>query len=205
MHNNEISRFFWRFLGFSSSFLSVLFWVLLIFGFDEPRYAAVTLIAAVIHEAGHLLYHIYMGGGARTLRGRVGGLLLGKKVCRSYGEELTLYLCGPLANFIAALFSFLFLRDELGTLLCAVNIATGVSNLLPVRNYDGYGILRSAMNLLGMEEWAMRILPSVSLFFVCVISLLSLYLMDRFDGGYWIYAVFFTSLVAQTGKRGLQR
>lgn len=205
MHNNEISRFFWRFLGFSSSFLSVLFWVLLIFGFDEPRYAAITVIAAVIHEAGHVFYHIYMGGGARTLRGRLGGLLLGKGVCRSYGEELTLYLCGPLANFIAALLAFLFLRDDIGTLFSAVNIATGVSNLLPVQNYDGYGIIKSAMNLLGMEEEAIKILPTISLFFVCVISLLSLYLMDRFDGGYWIYAVFFTSLVVQTGKSGLLR
>ena len=34
--------------------LTVLFWVLLIFGFDSPKIAVYTIISAFLHECGHL-------------------------------------------------------------------------------------------------------------------------------------------------------
>ena len=199
MHNNEFSRSFGRFLGFSSSFLSILFWVFLIFGFDEPRYAVTTIISALIHECGHLSYLLFKNR-HRVIRGRPRGLLIGAVGFSSYTDMLLLYLCGPLANLFSALLFPIFSNSDYGLLFSTVNIATGLSNLLPIEGYDGYGIAKNVLCIFGREKAAYTVLPQISFAIICIGCFFALYLMDRFDGGYWIYAVLFTSMVISAGK-----
>ena len=44
----------------SNSFLPLLFWALIMFGFDAPYIAILTIISAIIHEAGHLFAMLFI-------------------------------------------------------------------------------------------------------------------------------------------------
>ena len=205
MHNNEFSTFFWRISVFSVSFLSILFWIFVIFGFSEPCYAILTVIAAIVHEGGHVVFLYFKDKRRGALRGRLGGLILTEKQRLSYREEILLYASGPLANFAFAIAVLAFAHatkhdNGYGAMLATVNVATGVSNLLPVAGYDGYGIIKNALCFTGHDDAAFLFLPKLSFAIVCAACFFALYLMDRFDGGYWIYSVFFTYLVVATRK-----
>lgn len=75
--------------------LTPAFWILLIFGFDEVYVAVLTLISALIHEAGHLIAAGPRIGGIRyTLSGpRIGSGTV------SYKRRILTLAGGPVANF----------------------------------------------------------------------------------------------------------
>lgn len=199
MHNNEIKRYFSRFLTFVGGVLPILFWLLLIYGFDEPCVAGVTVIAAIIHEAGHEGYVFFKCGLPYSVRGALSGFRIRRKEHFSYCEEIKLYFAGPFANFAAALTSLPFLcisRDYIG-LFALINIATAVSNLLPVKGHDGYGIVKTYLEMKETPEIYFSILMAFSFVFVILLCFFSLYLMDRCDGGYWIYGIFIISLISE--------
>jgi hypothetical protein len=84
-------------------------------------------------------------------------------------------------------------------ILGLINLATAISNLIPVEGYDGYGILKqilSAKNMIG----GIRTLDRVSFVFSVLATFLSLYLIDKADSGYWIFAVFFVMMISKLGK-----
>lgn len=179
--------------------LPIVFWLLFLYGFDEPAVAGLTLIAAVIHECGHEFYLLFKRGHTSSLRGSLTGFRISTTAGLSYFEEAMLYFCGPLANFIAAAFSYVFLcfGSEYTMLFSIINIASGLANLLPVEGYDGYGIIRAVLSHLNAGKSAYMLLSAISLTVIFTMCFVSLYLMDRLDSGYWIYAVFITALISK--------
>ena len=78
-----------------------------------------------------------------------------------------------------------------------VNIFTALSNLLPIKGYDGYGALRAIIKkheLPNKFSSALSITSSSLVFAFCIFSL---YLIDRYNGGYWIFGVFFVSMIKE--------
>lgn len=182
--------------------LPIFFWGFLIFGFDEPYIAVITIISALIHECGHIFYILIRKGRSLSIRGVAWGFRIRKEAMLSYNEEITLYLSGPLANIIAFVcLSFLapVLSDRLW-LFAIINLATALSNLLPIEGYDGYGAILAALNkrdTSGKYALALRNLSSALTFLFCIFSL---YLIDRHNGGYWIFAIFFISMLERIKK-----
>ena len=186
-------------LGILKSLIEVLpafFWAFLIFGFDEPYMAVLSIISALIHEGGHIL-SIMLRRGRLTLRGVLSGFRIRSRGVVTYEEEMLTYLAGPLANIVAFVILSLLsiLAGDWAAMAAVINLVTAMSNLLPIEGYDGYGILRAFLRKRECGEWALRLIGRVSsglVFFFCVFSL---YLIDRTGGGYWIFALFFTSMI----------
>lgn len=196
MHNHEFFHFLTRILRFACSFMSVIFWLLLIYGFDEPCTAGLTVASALIHEAGHILYFSLLSRRGVSLRGVPSGLRLGGGTAVSYSDEILGYASGPLANFAACVIALplLPLSEGYVMLFILLNLATAVSNLMPIKGYDGYGIAATALEAWGIGT---RLLEAISFVIKCFAAMLALYLMERLGEGYWLFGVFFFSIVGE--------
>jgi Zn-dependent protease len=185
----------------SESILPLIFWIFLIFGFDVPYIAILTIITAIIHEIGHIAAISYLSGRYVMPNGRMFGFRIKRTESLSYKDECAVLAAGPLANILIFMLTLPFssLLDGYVCIFGLINLATAISNLIPVEGYDGYGILKqilSAKNMIG----GIRTLDRVSFVFSVLATFLSLYLIDKADSGYWIFAVFFVMMISKLGK-----
>ena len=199
MHNNEFSRFFYKIALVAVGILPVIFWFSLIFSFDTPKIAFTTLIAVLTHEAGHLLAIFLLNKKIDSFRGTVSGFKI-RSGALSYKAEFLIYLGGPLANAVLALISLLFTKHEYAQVICALNIATCISNLIPAEGYDGYGLLRCFLMKNGWNRFYHNVLECTSMLTLMTLCIISLYLMDRCGEGFWLYFIFFFSVIKKLQK-----
>jgi len=179
-------------------FLPVLFWLSLLFGFDTPAIAILTVITALIHELGHITVGVITKKGL-AFKGHITGFRLKAKDNSSYPSEILTLAGGPLFNLIAALAALptVFFFGNYGWLFISLNAMTAISNLIPAEGYDGYGILKA------LAEWReLSLVPLIRLsFFMSIFfTFLSLYLIGRLGGGFWIFFVFFISVISKIEK-----
>ncbi len=177
--------------------LPVIFLVFLIFGFEEPAAAVITIFSAILHEIGHIGYLSLARNTRISIKGVLSGFRINADSLLTYDEMAFAYLSGPLMNLFIFILSALLSAfwGELFALISIINLATAVSNLLPIEGYDGYGILFSLIQKREMgEKWlkALYCLSSALIFLLCIFSL---YIIDRQGGGYWIFLVFFISML----------
>lgn len=182
--------------------LPLIFWVLLIFGFDAPYVAILTIATALIHEIGHLaaIYTVKKEYKS-TPRADISGFRIEVRNL-SYKEEMICALAGPLINLVLGILLLLLFDSEYALVFSALNIMTALSNLLPVRGYDGYKFALSCASLYSDNPARVElILERFSFFFSAVMCFLSLYFILKIGEGYWIFAVFFSFLLAEILKR----
>lgn len=178
-------------------FLPLGFWLVLIFAFDKPYIAILTLIAAAAHELGHILAFMRYTKKYR-LFGVTSGLRLSSVTGLSYKEEMAVALAGPIANVFIFLFCTPFILlsfSEYAKIFGLVNLFTAVSNLIPIEGYDGYRVLNCFLNQYTKLKIPETITRSLSFLISAVLSLTALYLIRSFDGGYWVFFIFLASLV----------
>ncbi len=178
-----------RFIKGACAFLPAVFWGLLIYGFDAPYIANMTILSALLHEQGHELAFMLMGKGARAPRGTVGGFRI-SAANLSYKEELIAALGGPFANIIIGIAFVLFSPlGEYGESFGIISLLSAASNLLPTYGSDGYrGAMAFHSLISGKEDFLM--LDIIGAVISIFIMLLSLYLMLAVGEGYWIYFLF---------------
>ena len=195
MQFNEIC---YKYFKYAKASISVLFWLLLIFAFESPREGCMTIIAAVIHESGHVLYTLLRLKRPSAPYGALSGLRIKRVGILSYGEEISLYLSGPLANLIGAILvtPLIGLTPDFAKDFAVINLLTMVSNLLPIEGYAGYGAISAIAEAIGKGEILSVILQRLSFCFTVLMMLISLYLMYYLNGGYWIYAIFMLSALS---------
>ena len=108
-----------------------------------------TVLAAAVHEAGHILAIIILGGSIRSVAATAGGLEI------RYGGDLTMLreaviaLAGPAAGVFFAFWAAHLTRGgEVITLYRAAGASMALSliNLLPVSVLDGGAALRLALS-----------------------------------------------------------
>ena len=187
----------------SDSILPIIFWVSLIFGFDTPYIAILTVISAILHELGHCMAIHLLGAGESELRGHSSGFRIKRSDALPYKKEIIILLSGPLVNICIFLITFPF-RDALYGYIGAlgfINLITGLSNLMPFEGYDGYGALCEALRCIGREEMIDR-LEILSFVLSILVTFLSLYLIERFGEGYWIFGLFFFTVLSKLAILG---
>lgn len=177
--------------------LPAFFWLILIFGFDEAEIAFITLFSAVLHEVGHISYLIIRKKVSPTLRGVLSGFRIRTSAILSYDEERMFYFSGPLANIGVFVISSLLspLLGDLCSVFAIINLVSALSNLLPIEGYDGYGIIRVTLEKSNNGDGGLKILSFVSLSLIFLLCIISLYLINRLNGGYWIFFIFFFSML----------
>ena len=189
--------------------LSVLFIVLIIFSFDTPLIAMMTLISAAIHEIGHLVPALLSGKSYLSLpRGDLSGFRIAKKRSITYRDELKILIFGPLFNFLFSLLLFVLglFFGEYFYLFATISLMTMLSNLLPINGYDGYKIILCLICLSRADAQSGRkILEGISFFLCSLIILLSLYFILRLGVGYWIFAIVLSELLRAIDRYNYER
>ncbi|MBO5878951.1 MAG: hypothetical protein J6Q68_00150 [Clostridia bacterium] len=182
-----------KLLKLLSSGLGALFWILLMLGFDDISMTALTLLAAAIHEIGHI-FAIYFTArrGIFMPYPTLNGLRLKTGRTLSYNEEICVCLFGPLFNLICFMITLPFFKE-----FALINLITAISNLLPMPSYDGEKILFAMISKRWGPAPAHALISNLVLITSCCLCLLSLFLILKLDGGYWIFFVFFAIFLKQ--------
>ena len=185
------------------SILPIIFWISLIFGFDTPYIAILTIISAVIHELGHCAAIYCISGKGAKVRGHASGFRIRRTEARSYVDEITVLLSGPFANIAVCLLLFPFRSVDEGYIrtFMLVNLATGLSNLMPLEGYDGYGALAELLRAFGKPGLIHHIEAFSFILSTCV-TFIALYLIERFGEGYWIFGLFFFTVLSKSVSFG---
>lgn len=185
----------------TNSVLPLFFWVFLLFGFDKPYIAVLTIITALIHELGHGLAIKAVGCTADAPGGHLTGFRIRQRKYTDYKSEIIILAAGPVANilFFALCFIIPLPQRDYMHLFGFINLATALSNLMPVEGYDGYRILCELLSSRNMTR-ALSRLEKLSFLITVVLTFAALYLMDKTDSGYWLFGIFFVSMVSKIGK-----
>lgn len=190
---------------------------------------AIYALAALLHEAGHILAAKLQGINIKRISLGVLGLKIETdERLFSYKSELILALSGPLAN-LASLAVILVIARACGVPIpnlierSAQMLQTGHSeawgyvgffalsslihaatNLMPIKSFDGGRATRCAAALLFGERAAEIILTVTSVSLLFAIWSIALYLMLKISSGIGIYAfvlsVFLTTLHGERRK-----
>ena len=182
--------------------LPVIFWLCLIYSFDERLGASITILAMIIHEAGHLLCIFITTNKFQIPRGTYNGLRISGRNCASYPEHILHYASGAGANLLAASAALLLAetQNEYVKLFITINIATAVSNLFPIDGYDGYRIVEMLIEYFGLGFMAYMTLEIISFVFTALFCIFSLFLVYTFGNGYWFMAIFLFATINKLQK-----
>ncbi len=181
--------------------LPVIFWITLIFGFDAPYVAVLTIITALIHEFGHIFAIRIFSKRAAAAKGHISGFRIKRSESLCYPREMLILAMGPAFNLAVFVFCLPFggLLNGYIHFFGIINLATCLSNLIPIEGYDGYGIIYEGLSWLGMTE-LLKIIEKLSFILTVLFTFLSLYLINTFGNGYWIFFIFFSIMTAKLSK-----
>ena len=165
---------FWKKLSVSPFFVPYLAAASLLL---PPKNCAALLLAATLHECGHLLCLLLFRIPVIQLRFSPGGAVIRtNSAALSYPREAFLYLCGPAANLCALMLS-LFFHSSFFWLLFAANLICACYNLLPIPPLDGSGALLCLLSARFPEHRARRILRRIGNGCSAVLLLLGAWLL----------------------------
>ncbi len=175
--------------------LIYLIWLLII---DKSGIAAMSLLAAALHEVGHL-------AAARFLKIPIHAMrfdLLGARIdvkgrILSYGEEWLLCMAGPLSSLVASLVGSLFWsHTKLAIAFSCASLLLGLLNMLPIQTFDGGRMLECALLSFTTPQRVSSILRGCTFLFLWLLWAFSAYLMIKIADGISLF--FFTvSLLAR--------
>ena len=155
-----------------------------------------TLLAAAVHECGHLLAAYALGIRLRLLELDIpGARLVPQGPLPSYAAEGWLAAAGPLASFLLAAFIFR-LKSEFFAALLAATLSQGLFNLLPVSGFDGGRIFTALTAPFCSERTAARTRLTASYLSVFFLFSLCATLLLRY-GESMLLAVLCASLFAR--------
>ncbi len=141
----------------------------------------------IFHELAHLTITLLFGKEIENFKFSLSGVCIelkkkrfdlkgNKRLKKENIEEIILYLAGPISNIILA---YIFNNNKM---ICEINIAFAIINLLPIFPLDGYNILDNLLELFSMRlkkrEVILEILSNILifiLFFVGIVQLLFLF------------------------------
>ena len=163
--------------------ISVLM-LLVLLAEEHLIYTVTLLLAALIHECGHLLaahvLHISIGSLHISI---LGARLELRDPLLSYQKEWALCAAGPIFSFLAAALAALLLdaypHSEGLRLFAMTSYALGMINLLPIGWLDGGRMFRAMCLMLFSHRVANVLLQIFSFFFLLILWMISVYLLIR--------------------------
>lgn len=146
-------------------------------------YALIPLIAALLHEFGHIF-----AAKARKVNldkfniGIFGARLSMNSSLCSYKDEITICAAGPLTNLIFAyltklLMIYFQIESPIFNIFIFSSISLAVINLLPIRSFDGGRILYSIISNLSTPQKAEHTVEALSFFLLFTLWCISVYLL----------------------------
>ena len=159
--------------------------LLLMLLFDRDGVCLLTLAAAFLHELGHILAARLLHVPLRAIRlGFLGARLeIGGRML-SYGEEWSLAAAGPTVSlFASALAAPLWSLTSHARVFSCASLVLGLLNLLPIRTFDGGRMTECFLRRFLGEVWVERVMRPISLGFLLLLWLGSVYFLLRAGDG----------------------
>ena len=102
-----------------------------------------SLLAAVIHEAGHFLALLFCGVGLRDISFSPAGFTITHGETLSFAKENICLLAGIFMNLLFAPFGLLVGQP----VFSAANLTLALLNILPIASFDGGRLLKNLLSL----------------------------------------------------------
>ena len=156
----------------------------------EPDGATLlTMLAALLHEAGHLLTARLLGVGVSEITLLPLGADIKFSRLTTYREDILTGISGAAANILSALLLLpLGAHPAVRYYICS-NLALAAINLLPVDTLDGGTVLRGILSARMPEKTASAVMIALSAASLSVLWLCSVYLMLRSCTGIELWAI----------------
>lgn len=156
----------------------------------EPDGATLlTMLAALLHEAGHLLTARLLGVGVSEITLLPLGADIKFSRLTTYREDILTGISGAAANILSALLLLpLGAHPTVRYFICS-NLALAAINLLPVDTLDGGTVLRGILSARMPEKTASAVMTALSAASLSVLWLCSVYLMLRSCTGIELWAI----------------
>lgn len=172
---------------------------------DRTGVAFAALLAAGVHECGHLAAARLLHVSVRTLRFHLlGARLVPSGRTLTYGEEWLLCAAGPLVGLLAAAAAAPFWQAfHLAISFSCASLLLSLLNLLPVRGFDGGRMLETALCRLISPQFADTVLVATTLLSLFLLWLVAVYfLLSAGDGlSLWCFSMSLFSRFFSTLKR----
>lgn len=152
---------------------------------DRSGVCAITALAALLHEAGHLTAAAFLHVPIAALRpDALGARLEVKGRMLSYGEEWILCAFGPLFSLLgAAAGGLLWASCPRAQIFSCASLLLGLLNLLPIHTFDGGRMLACTLSRIAEPRTAERILRAVSFAFLILLWMSAVYVLLRTGDG----------------------
>ena len=164
-------------LHLSIWFFAILYLFLIM---DRQQFYPLFFGSIFLHEAAHLIIMIWWKKKILSISLLPFGIRVSTEetVIQSYGQEISITLAGPLANFICAagcLWCLSFHQSLPLAVSAAVNLVLGAFNLLPIGVLDGGRLLTQFLQMRGCQKTE-KITSTVSLLFLLPLLSFSIWL-----------------------------
>ena len=142
------------------------------------------LLAAVLHEGGHLLVMLLCAVPPRLVVFYPFGVVIREQssACRSYKKDALVALGGPAANGLAALVCLVIFGAS--SPLIPANLALGAFNLLPAESLDGGRALYSLCCVRMLPAKAERIAARLTFWVMLPVAAAGLWVLLRSRGNF---------------------
>jgi len=149
---------------------------------DPGLLGSVTLLSALLHEAGHVGMALALGVPITgvTLYPFGADIRLGYGL-RSYRKDMAIAAAGAVVNLLLLLLG-LGLGGPTGMCLLASNLVLGGMNLLPIEGLDGGAVCRSLLGLMCDGKRVEPVLRIISFGFLFVLWVIAVYVLLVSDG-----------------------
>ncbi len=175
---------------------------------DKTGLSVMVVLAAVIHEFGHLTAMFFLNSVPSSISMQIFGIRIEKKtnLSLSYIDECVIYFAGPLINFICALIFWAVYNLSLNPFfinVCVLHTVTALFNLMPVGVLDGGNIVRSILRKYMSVDNACIVQNIISVIFLVPIAATAfmLVLSDHHNYTLVVTTIYLTvMLIMQSGN-----
>ncbi|NLG92293.1 MAG: peptidase M50 [Clostridiales bacterium] len=169
---------------------------------DTSNTAVLWILAAAIHEGGHILIMHAFGAAPVEMKFTPFGIDIVKppQISSGYGRDALISLAGPGANLACALLLYIFRKSHSAFLLA--NLVLAAFNLLPIEPLDGGQALYSLLCAKYRSDQALKIVSVVSFIVVTPLAIVSFLVLFRSYGNYSLLAVSIYLIFLLVFKKG---
>lgn len=139
------------------------------------------LVAALLHEMGHLAAVLILGGSPERIETGAAGLCI--CVPERY-RTAPVYFAGPAANILTAV-----VFAPLSPRFAAINIIMGLMNLFPTPPLDGGELMQMLLQKFANQKTADRLAIAVSFSALAVLLTVGIYILLRSEGNFSLLIV----------------